>query len=335
MRGAGKLLATLALAHALAAAAPAATITILNNDAPGEGFNDPTVVAAVPGNPATTLGGQRLNVFQAAAATWGAALRSSVTIQVVAQFNPLTCTPSSAVLGSAGPLTAHRDFANAPVAATWYVQATANSRANTDLDGATPDISAQFNSTLDLGGAGCLGGLVWWYGIDAPPVAGTIDLYTTVLHEIAHGLGVLSLHNLNTGAKFMGFDDAYLRRLRDETLALAWPALSDAQRLTSQVNTGNLTWTGPNASSRIPGFNAGTTNGRLRMYAPNPVQPGSSVSHWDTALSPNELMEPILTATSRDYATYMMLADVGWRMHLIFKDGFQSSDDDFWSTAVP
>ena len=37
------------------------TITILNADSPGVGFNDPTAVAPVGNNPGTTLGQQRLN----------------------------------------------------------------------------------------------------------------------------------------------------------------------------------------------------------------------------------------------------------------------------------
>ena len=47
------------------------TFTIVNNDGAGEGFNDTTPVAPIGGNPGTTLGQQRLNVFQAAANVWG------------------------------------------------------------------------------------------------------------------------------------------------------------------------------------------------------------------------------------------------------------------------
>ena len=79
-----------------AGAASAAVITIVNNDGAGEGFNDPTPVAAVGGNPATTIGAQRLFVFQYAANIWGSILPSTVTIQVRAAFNPLTCTATSA-----------------------------------------------------------------------------------------------------------------------------------------------------------------------------------------------------------------------------------------------
>ena len=73
--------AAAALLAALAVSpAGAATIIVNNINAPGEGFNDPTVVAPVPGNPETTLGAQRLAAFQAAADEWAAKLVSPVTI---------------------------------------------------------------------------------------------------------------------------------------------------------------------------------------------------------------------------------------------------------------
>src|SRR5690349_21178092 len=114
------------LASSLAPAAGAATITIVNADGAGEGFNDPTVVAPVGGNPGTTVGQQRLNVFQYAANIWGALLPSSVTIVVRAQFNPQTCTATSATLGSTSPFTAFANFSGAPFPNHWYHVAEAN-----------------------------------------------------------------------------------------------------------------------------------------------------------------------------------------------------------------
>ena len=139
-------------------ASHAATIVIQNMDGAGEGFNDLTAAAPVGGNPGTTRGAQRLNAFTYAANLWAARLQSGVTIVVSARMDPQTCTMSSAILGSAGSTTAHRDFVNAPVAATFYCQALANARAGVDLSPANPDISATFNSNLN-GSAGCLGGV--------------------------------------------------------------------------------------------------------------------------------------------------------------------------------
>ena len=98
----------------------AATVTVVNLDDPLEGFNDTTFVAPLPGNPATTLGAQRLNAAQAAADAWGAVLSSGVTIRVGMRFDPLTCDAFSAILGAAGPIQFARDFPGLPIAATWY-----------------------------------------------------------------------------------------------------------------------------------------------------------------------------------------------------------------------
>src|SRR5438034_7985925 len=81
-----------ALLFAAVTTAGAATLEIINIDDPGVGFNDPTPVAPVGGNPATTLGEQRQNVFQFVANFWGKRLRSDVPIQVLATFGPLDCT---------------------------------------------------------------------------------------------------------------------------------------------------------------------------------------------------------------------------------------------------
>jgi len=126
----------------------AANIIIVNRDGPDEGLNDPTPVAPVGGNPGTTIGQQRLNVFQRGAEFWGARLVSSVPIRVAAQFNSLSCTANAGTLGSAGPVTLFRDFAGAPVAKTYYASALANALAGTDLDPAADDIDATFNSDV-------------------------------------------------------------------------------------------------------------------------------------------------------------------------------------------
>jgi hypothetical protein len=49
------------------------------------------------------------------------------------------------------------------------------------------------------------------------------------------------------------------------------------------------------------------------MYAPNPFNSGSSVSHFDTAIAPNEIMEPQYTAGSLDLGLALyLLKDIGW-----------------------
>ena len=67
-----------ALWLSMSSAASAATLTIVNIDGPGEGFNDATPATPVGGNPGTTIGAQRLYVFQYAASIWGSLLTSAV-----------------------------------------------------------------------------------------------------------------------------------------------------------------------------------------------------------------------------------------------------------------
>ncbi len=226
---------------ALAPMADAATITIVNLDSAGEGFNDATVVAPVGGNPGTTRGAQRLFVFQTAASIWGSLLPSAVEIRVNANFNPLSCDATSAVLGGANSATNVANFAGAEQTNTWYPIALANRMAGVDLAGAANDINAQFNSTLD--GGTCLGGTTWYYGIDGNE--GTnVELLPVVLHELGHGLGFAGTTSLTTGALLSSRANIYERNLFDRTLGLQWPAMTNAQRLTSAVNSGNLVWTG-------------------------------------------------------------------------------------------
>ena len=120
-------------ATACSAAFAAATLVIINNDAAGEGFNDPTAVAPVGSNTGTTLGQQRLNAFSYAANIWGAKLDSPQTINILANFDPLTCTATGAVLGSAGPRFIYSDFPGAILPGTWYHSALADKLANDDL----------------------------------------------------------------------------------------------------------------------------------------------------------------------------------------------------------
>jgi hypothetical protein len=231
-----------------AAPAFAATIVIVNADTTGEGFHDPTPVAPIGGNPGVTLGAQRLNVFQEAADIWGAILPSAVTIRVQASFDPQTCSPTGAVLGSAGPQTVHRDFGGAEFAGTWYHQALANKQAGSDLS-ANDDIRARFNRSVDDGV--CLGATDWYYGFDGNE-GGDVELLPVVLHELGHGLGFSTLVNLSTGALFNGVTDLYARFLYDDQTLEHWNVMTNAERQASAIHTGRVVWDGFAVTARAP-----------------------------------------------------------------------------------
>ena len=306
----------------------AATITIVNGDAAGVGFNDPTSASPVGGNTGTTLGQQRLIAFQHAADLWGSRLTSSVPIVVRANFGPLTpCTTSSGVIGSAGPrsvYTLNVDFPNVPKD-TIVVSALADKLIGFDAAPGQHDIGASFNS--NIGTAGCLPSVSWYLGLDGNPGASQLDFVTVLLHELGHGLGFLTLVDLPTGALLGGFHDVFELNLRDNDANLPWSSMTDAQRQASALNTNDLVWLGAQTvATATTALSAGKdASNRPMMYAPSPLQQGSSVSHWSqssaggascatcTNLTPNDLMKPSYTGPLHaTLITHKALEDTGW-----------------------
>jgi hypothetical protein len=319
-RGSGRLdavrrarsIAGLLLAVALTGApAGATTLTIQVGDQPGEGFNDTTPFTPIGSNAATTLGAARVNVFKEAARVWSLLLAESVTVTVKATFDPLDCSDTSGTLGNAGPEYVYlRNGYWVP--GPLYVA--------TGGSGASASITATFNSSV--GSSGCLGGKPFYYGLDHQysRTLYVADLLEVVLHELGHGLGFVSFVGSDgngtitdrQGTPHLGVFDQFVF---DETQGRFWPAMTAAERATSALNDGNLVWNGANVNNQLGFLTAGTTSGQhLRLYAPRTWDDGSSVSHWDTTASPNLLMEPYATGSTKGYTdlTTCVLYDIGW-----------------------
>ena len=180
----------------------AATITIVNGDPAGVGFNDATVVAPVGGN-----------TGHDARAT--AAQRLPGRREQVGR-NP-HCRPDDPRPRDVGSSYVHvdrrgprqrrrdrsvRDFTGAPLAGHWYGKALTAKLFGADPDPATADIRARFN--VNLGNVGCLDGVFFYLGLDNNH--GTnVDLVTVLTHEFGHGLGFQTFTNGSTGAQFAGF----------------------------------------------------------------------------------------------------------------------------------
>ena len=226
----------------------AATITILNTDAAGVGFNDPTPVAPIGGNPGTTLGQQRLNAFQRAAEIWGAQLNSVPTIVIDAAWAALSCTANTATLGSAG---ATQVFTSVtfPIPNTWYPVALANKLFGAQIDPTVPEIRARFN--VNLGQPGCLTGVFFYLGLDNNH-GPNVDLVTTLLHEFAHGLGFQAFTQQNGSLLGPPFLPSVFNRFQlDNQTNKMWDVMTNAERAASSINTRRVVWTGANVSGSV------------------------------------------------------------------------------------
>ena len=209
---------------------------------------------------------------------------------------------------------------------------------------ADSDVFARYNALT--GTTNCLDSSNgWYYGFDAPPsevyqnAGGSylldgngdplqttyVGFTTVLLHEMLHGLGFSTLTD-SSGNELGGIDDIYATFLRDNANNRNWndPSESAANRVASMTSGTGLLWTGSNVNTAAEGeLTAGyqdndssssfTSGDRVQMYAPNPFESGSSVAHFDTAVSPNEIMEPQYTAGSLDIGLALyLLEDLGW-----------------------
>lgn len=260
--------------------------------------------------------------FGAAALYWADYLYSQVPISVEANFQPLSCNATQGTLGSAGPNQFAVNFAGAPRSQVYYPIALANSLEGVDLSTAVADIGMAYNS--NIGNPGCIENASWFYddGTSTSIPANTFDLFGVIQHELGHGLGVISLYGESgifgsddPSDPLAGFTDSYSQFLYSETFAQDIDDLSPANRAGVFTSVSGLTWSGSAVDGLAGTLSAGTANNNVRMYAPSPYASGSSVSHFDTAVEPSDLMEPFKLARSVTNfdLTRNLLRDVGWQ----------------------
>jgi hypothetical protein len=258
------LLAALLLT-ALPALAGTGRMIILNLDAAGVGMNDPTPVAPIGGNTATTLGAQRFAALQAAANKWQSVLDTDVDILVNASFTSIAgCSETSGVLAQAAPVTWMHSFNGAPRANVWYPISLANKLTGTDLDPGRSDIFVQFN--LDVDNASCFGATNFYYGLDGNH-GDDIDVFVVALHELGHGLGIAGA---DRAPAFAQGRPAIADTFRyDETLGRRWDQMTEAERSVSVTNNGKLVWDGPQVRSAASQLLASMT--ALTVTAPSAI----------------------------------------------------------------
>lgn len=198
------------------------------------------------------------------------------------------------------------------------------------ITGNYDSVPAAFGPTLD--GTGVTGNLVASVPADACAaitnnvtgqtaliVRGTCSFKTKVLNaQLAGATGVIIYNNAATGSPPMGNDTAIV-------IPILIPSVGVTQAL------GNSLLANLPANVRLFRNDAsplsGTNGGFVRLHAPNPVVPGSSVSHFSVDTRPNTLMEPAINFNlfNRVDLTKQLFQDIGWDT-VIFNSGFEVVD---------
>lgn len=125
-----------------------------------------------------------------------------------------------------------------------------------------------------------LNSTVTWDFSTTSKAAGTESLYTTMIHEIGHGLGFLSLVDNGDGTYQGGTPsifDYYLEK-KDVTSTSLIDMDNDARK--AATTSANVFWTGQY------GLDANGTP--FKIYAPNTYEDGSSMSHLDFTVNTSE-----------------------------------------------
>lgn len=301
-------------------------------------WNDPTVATPVGGNPGTTLGQQRRNALQEALRQLASGLDSETPITVRACWAALAVeTDGRTTLAQAGPdafviddrsLTLDASgatFRPSPFLSEKYAfhaAAPAARLAGTracSLRGGdcadSTDMTVTFNRRI--GESGVLGGQRFYLGYNTAP-AGTLDFVGVAVHEMGHGIGFASLVRLGSspvGAKPLGRDDIYARQIVDNRSSpfRSFVRLSDAERAELLVSQTGLSWMDPRAVDS-PLNQTQTGFPGILLFAPNPLRPGSTLSHLDIAYF-GQLMTPSLNLSPgvRQLGLAVpMLYAVGW-----------------------
>ncbi len=261
--------------------------------------------------------------FQYAVDLWSSLINSPVTIRIEANWESL----GSGVLGNSTPTVFYRgDYLEAPFSDEYYPVALAEKIYDDEInDTSVADLVANFSS-----------GASWYYGTDGNCPDDRYDLVSTVLHEIAHGLGFIgTMSTIGDSLGAWGFtsgktitydhwiENGSGQRMMDTSIfdnpsvALLDEFTSDDLYYNSVISVLN---------------NAGY---RPKLYAPLPYDDGSSIYHLNDVTYPpgsgNSLMTHSVSFGEANHnpgsIVMGMFADWGW-IHTWFEhDPLKDAED--------
>ena len=267
------------------------------------------------------------NAIDYATDIWSQYLNSPVPIKIKVIYADLT---------SAGPLAitipnGRKDFSSAPIDSTWYATSLANSLEGTELNTGEVDMDIYVNSYVN-----------YYFGTDGLPGPGQYDFVSIFLHEIAHGLGILSLTKVENGEGSFGYVtlssifplpssfpfpvleglpsvwDRFIVNSTGQQLIDQALFANPSTALRTQFQSNNLFFTGSMATAANGGNNP-------RMFAPGTYAYGSSLQHFNESTFPlssgNSLMTPYSGVQEVEHlpGDILMgaLQDIGWSTNVV------------------
>lgn len=234
-----------------------------------------------------------MSVMEYCTSVWSQYISTNVTINVSVSWQDL----KSNVNAYAKPTT-YYSFNG-----IYYPAALAEKIKNTNLNGKDSDIEVVINKNMN-----------WSLDVNATPADGQYDLATTLIHELAHGLGLIGNISeetlISTEFPFPTIYDVFVC---DSTKTQILQLQTNPITIHNEVLcSDSLFWGGQFAYAYCGDY--------LELYAPETFNSGSTVYHLHETRYPTgsgyELMTPVLRSTEiihkPDVATLGMLADIGW-----------------------
>ncbi len=150
--------------------------------------------------------------------------------------------------------------------------------------GVDPSANPDMNITVDFGHT--------WNSDLGAPAGGEYDLFSVLLHEMGHGIGLTSF-TMSDGTSFTTlmcaggetvysfWDDQIYRTTGTVNMWSCSPAFTGS---VGDLTSNDLDWRGANAVASY--------GGNVPIFAPSPWDDGSSIAHWTSGAAANSLMQP-------------------------------------------
>lgn len=259
--------------------------------------------------------------FQHAVDIWSTLISSPVPIRIRASW--VNMEPG--VLGSAGPASYRAGSDGVQKAFGYYPIALAEKIARRPLnDPSEPDIIAEFNRNNN-----------WYFKTEGKPEREQPDMVTAVMHEIAHGLGIIGFFNVvnGVGTYSAGLPSVFDHFIRNNpgnqtpVRAISTALPDNSAALGNFLQSDNLYFDGPLTFRQ---FNIQ----RPRLAAPKVFNRAESLYHLNDEFYDQKPEHWLMRATpklgeavhSPGSIVMSMLADMEWKTTSVLHEPLQSSE---------